>query len=153
MFTPQFYKIVSGRGKSSFPLVAFDKALRNAGIGDFNLVKVSSILPANCIYSEEINLKPGSILYAAYSTITISNGEKGQTAVSVAIPEDKDENGVIFENSLLNCTEDGEWIVRSMCQEAMQQRNRNIKEIKISSQSILGVENMFVSAISAIVMW
>lgn len=153
MFTPRYYKIVSGRGESIFPLAAFDKALCNAGIGDFNLVKVSSILPANCTYSEKISLDPGSILYAAYATITIRSGEKGQTAVSVAIPENNNENGVIFENSLRNCTEDGELIVQSMCQEAMELRNREIKEIKKSSQCILGMEDMFVSAISAVVMW
>lgn len=153
MFTPRFYKIVSGRGESSFPLAAFDKALCNAGIGDFNLVKVSSILPANCVYNEKITLKSGSILYAAYATITIKKGEKGQTAVAVAIPDNKDENGVIFENSLMNDTGDCELIVKNMCQEAMNQRNRIIKEIKKSSQNILGVEDKFVSAISAVVMW
>lgn len=65
MFMPQYYKIVSGVGKSKYALVSFDNALRNAGIGDFNIVKVSSILPINCKYSESIPLKKGSILYAA----------------------------------------------------------------------------------------
>jgi pyruvoyl-dependent arginine decarboxylase len=45
---------VNGIGKSQYPLVAFDNALRNAGIGDFNLVKVSSIIPASCVYQERI---------------------------------------------------------------------------------------------------
>lgn len=153
MFTPQYYKMVSGRGESKFPLAAFDEALYNAGIGDFNLVKVSSILPANCIYSDEITLKAGSILYAAYATITISDQEKGQTAVAVAIPENGDENGVIFENSLKNCTDNCETIVKYMCQEAMEKRVKKIKEIKKLSQSIVGVDGLYISAISAVVMW
>ena len=43
------YTIVSGVGKGLTSLSAFDNALLNAGVGDYNLVKVSSILPAKCI--------------------------------------------------------------------------------------------------------
>jgi len=38
-FCPQYYKVVSGVGKSQYPLVAFDNALRDAGIGDFNIIQ------------------------------------------------------------------------------------------------------------------
>lgn len=48
LFLPKYYKIISGSGERKFPLAAFDKALRDAGIGDFNLVKVSGILSAHC---------------------------------------------------------------------------------------------------------
>lgn len=134
MYLPKHYKIVSGSGKSKFPLVAFDKALLDAGIGNFNLVKVSSILPAHCMYSEEITLTPGSILYAAYASVTITKGESGQTAVAVAISENSDENGVIFETSSKENLENCELLVENMCTEAMEERNRKIKIIEKSSQ-------------------
>lgn len=153
MFIPQYYKIVSGSGESKFPLVAFDKALRNAGIGDFNLVKVSSILPPHCKYSEEIPLMTGSIIYAAYASITIAKGETGQTAVAVAIPVSSDENGVIFETSLKQNLENCETLVENMCKEAMEERNRKVKKIEKSSQKIFARSELFVSAISAVVMW
>ena len=80
-YCPQHFTIVSGVGKSKFALVAFDNALRDAGIGDYNIVKVSSILPANCEYSENISPMNGSIIYAAYSTITVEQGETVSTDV------------------------------------------------------------------------
>lgn len=153
MYLPKHYKIVSGSGESKFPLVAFDKALRNAGIGDFNLVKVSSILPAQCMYSEEITLTPGSIIYAAYASITITKGENGQTAVAVATSKNRDENGVIFETSTKENLEDCEMLVENMCNEAMEERSRKVEKIEKSSQRIFATSEMFVSAISAVVMW
>lgn len=153
MYLPKHYKIVSGSGKSKFPLVAFDKALIDAGIGNFNLVKVSSILPAHCMYSEEITLTPGSIIYAAYASVTITKGESGQTAVAVAISENSDENGVIFETSSKENIENCELLVENMCTEAMEERNRKIKIIEKSSQKIIAENDMFLSAISAVVMW
>lgn len=153
MYLPKYYKIVSGSGESKFPLAAFDKALRDAGIGDFNLVKVSSILPAHCMYSEEITLTPGSIIYVAYASVTITKGENGQTAVAVATSENSDENGVIFETSSKENLENCELLVENMCNEAMEERNRKIKIIEKSSKKILAKNDMFVSAISAVVMW
>ena len=153
MYLPKHYKIVSGSGKSKLPLVAFDKALIDAGIGNFNLVKVSSILPAHCMYSEEITLTPGSIIYAAYASVTITKGESGQTAVAVAISENSDENGVIFETSSKENIENCELLVENMCTEAMEERNRKIKIIEKSSQKIIAENDMFLSAISAVVMW
>ena len=41
--------IVRGIGKGSTTLSAFDDALHNAGIGDFNLVELSSVIPKNAI--------------------------------------------------------------------------------------------------------
>lgn len=58
---PQSYMLVSGIGKAEYPLVTFDNALRDAGIGDYNLVKVSSILPPKCIRKNVIDIKQGSI--------------------------------------------------------------------------------------------
>lgn len=153
MYIPKYYKIVSGSGESKFPLVAFDKALRDAGIGDFNLVKVSSILPAHCTYSEEVTLTPGSILYAACASVTITKGENGQTAVAVAIPVNSDDNGVIFETSSNQNLENCETLVENMCKEAMEERNRKVKKIEKSSQKIFARNELFVSAISAVVMW
>ena len=96
---PKNYIIVKGVGKSRFPLVAFDNAIHDAGIGDFNLLKISSIMPANCKRTSVINLTKGSILYAAYSTITVSKGQQGKVGVAVALSALQEESGVIFECS------------------------------------------------------
>ena len=41
--------IVRGIGKGSTALSAFDDALHNAGIGNFNLIELSSVIPKNAI--------------------------------------------------------------------------------------------------------
>ena len=99
MLIPTHYTIVSGKGYSEYPLVAFDNALIDAGIGDFNLVKVSSILPAGCQYETHIDVSHGSIVYAAYATATVSEGQEMSLAVAVAVPSEMRESGVIFETS------------------------------------------------------
>lgn len=151
MTTPQYYTIVSGRGESKYRLIAFDKALIDAGIGDYNLVKVSSIIPAGCTFQDTINIAKGSILYAAYAKQIVQYGQFGSTAVAVALPESPNENGVIFEESSdSNNVED---IVRDMCKEAMLNRGRPIANIKCSSIAIQGIPDKYVCAISAVVMW
>jgi len=152
-FCPLHFKVVSGVGRSQYPLVAFDNALRYAGIGDFNLVKVSSVLPANCIYTEDIQLENGSILYAAYSTLTLKECEKGVTAVAVAVPTIVNDSGVIFECSLYDAEIDLENNVQKMCVEAMENRGKYNSKVISSSQKASGEPACFTSSISAVVMW
>lgn len=151
MITPQYYTIVSGRGESEYKLVSFDKALIDAGIGDYNLVKVSSIIPAGCIFRNAIDITKGSILYAAFAKQIVQNGQSGSTAVAVALPEKQDENGVIFEESSDN--NNAEDVVRNMCKAAMFNRGRSVANIKYSSIAIQGIPGKYVCGISAVVMW
>ena len=150
MFLPKRYKIVKGIGKSVYPLVAFDSALQNAGIGDYNLVKVSSILPAACQYTEDIDLAKGSILYAAYATTTVLVGQSASVGVAIAKAQSSEENGVIFEHTALDDTTN---ILKKMCISAMDNRDRKIDYINVCTQTIYGEENLYVSAIAAVVMW
>lgn len=151
MITPQYYTIVSGRGESEYKLVAFDKALIDAGIGDYNLIKVSSIIPAGCIFCDTVDITKGSILYTAYAEQIVQNNQWGSTAVSIALPKNASENGVIFEYSSDNSN--AEDIVRNMCKEAMSNRGRAIDDIKCSSIVIKGIPSKFVCGVSAVVMW
>lgn len=149
---PQNYTIVSGVGFADEPLVAFDNALQAAGIGDYNLVKVSSILPPACRCREEVDLPKGSILFTAYAALTLTGEETGETCVALAVPCDPALNGVIFEKS----SRDGglERTVRAMCEEGMQTRSRPYSEIK-STFAVIGKEKKkkYAAAISAVAMW
>lgn len=122
MTIPTHYTIVSGTGYSKYALVAFDNALIDAGIGNYNLVKVSSILLADCKYEMHIDIPYGSIVYAAYATATVSEEQKMSLAVAAAVPSDMRENGVIFETSSRDNS--AERIVNEMCCEAMKKRGR-----------------------------
>ena len=151
MFVPKYYTLVSGTGENRHTLVAFDMALHEAGIADYNLVKVSSILPPKCEYREIVDIEKGSIIFVAYSTVSVPANEIATTAVAVAIPANASDNGVIFECFTSN--ENAKTKVCDMCSEAMQRRGIAVAEIKSSSATIHGKEGMFAVAISAVIMW
>lgn len=152
-YKPKFYKIVSGTGKGKYPLSAFDNALRDAGIGDYNLVKVSSILPSECMQCEIIPTGKGHILYAAYATATVGYGETAEIAVAVAVPKENEESGVIFETTSFDLESSASNIVEEMCVQAMHNRQKNIETVLKSYKRIVGEIDLFTSAISAVVMW
>lgn len=151
VFTPKYYSIVSGVGASQYPLVAFDNALRQAGVGDYNLVEVSSILPPRCEYREQIDIPKGSILYTAYATLTVSKGESGSVAAAVAIPVFQQENGVIFHASYAELNAEAN--VRDMCREAMNNRKRPISEIQSTCVDVYSQNDQYVCGFAGVVMW
>ena len=65
---PKNYMISSGIGKDqNYELVAFDSALGNAKLANYNLLRVSSILPSNCVKEDTVKVKEGSPLLVAYT--------------------------------------------------------------------------------------
>ena len=54
--------IVSGKDEGPTRLNAFDNALTAAGIGDVNLIKVSSMLGKNTQVKDLPKLKPGAMV-------------------------------------------------------------------------------------------
>jgi arginine decarboxylase len=64
---PKKVFFVKGVGHHKEKIGAFEEALRDAGIEKFNLVKVSSILPPNCVEVDRNDglqqLKPGQIVF------------------------------------------------------------------------------------------
>lgn len=126
------YTIRSGVGQSDKQLSSFDKALWEAGVGNYNLVKLSSILPAGCKMVEHIDLTEGSLLPTAFSRI--SSAEKGTHLVSsigVGIPKDDSCVGVIMEHSTIDkgVKQTLKELV-SMIEEAFEMRGCELREIK-----------------------
>ncbi len=88
----------SGWGAGETELLAFDAALNRAGMAQFNLLKVSSIIPPGAIRADSVDLPPGSLLPAAFgSTYSSLGGQVISAAVAVGLPADPDEVGVIME--------------------------------------------------------
>lgn len=78
--------IVSGKDEGPTRLNAFDNALTKAGIGDVNLIKVSSMLAGNTEIVDLKKLKPGSMVNCVLSSITSDKkGDKITAAIAVAI--------------------------------------------------------------------
>lgn len=73
---PTKYKAVKGKGVSPIShLNAFDIALKNAGISEYNLVPVSSIIPVDAQEVENIEAEPGSVLFVVMAR---ADGESGE---------------------------------------------------------------------------
>ncbi len=89
--------IVSGKDEGPTKLNAFDNALSDAGIGDVNLIKVSSMLAGNAEIIDLPKLKPGAMVNCVLSEIT-SNvpGEVITATIAVAIG---DELGCVVETT------------------------------------------------------
>ncbi len=101
-FIPRKLFLTRGVGYHGEKLASFELALRDAKIGIFNLVNVSSIIPPGAeIISVEEGLKylsPGQIVFCVLSQN--SANEKGRlvsASVGLAMPEDKQIHGYLSE--------------------------------------------------------
>ena len=92
--------IVSGKAEGPTKLNSFDNALLDAGIGNVNLIKVSSMLDKNTKIIKLPKLKAGSMTNCVLSCV--SSDKKGDlisAAVAIAIG---DNLGCVVENSNIN---------------------------------------------------
>lgn len=130
--TPTKFTLVAGAGEGSTALNAFDRALLEAGAGNVNLLRVSSILPPGARYLEQIALPPGALVPVAYGTIkSATPGERIAAAVAVGIPESG--YGVIMEYSGHTSAEEAERIIRKMVEEAFVMRGLNLVTYRVKS--------------------
>ena len=150
--TPTQYFMVSGASDGFTPLNAFDGALLQAGIGNTNIVKMSSILPPGCRQISPIALPPEALVPAAYATL-ISDvpGEIISAGVAVALPEDQNQNGLIMEFSAKGERRKIEEIVRNMAVEGMKFRGWKIKDLK--SIAIRYRIKRIGAVLAAVVLW
>jgi len=143
-----------GLGYSQNKLNAFDRALVVAGISDYNIIKVSSVLPPNCLRQNGIILSKGSLLPSAFA-VTYSNtiGETISAAVAVAIPFNKSDIGVIMEHSSFSNKNRTETMVRLMAEQAMNDRKVAFSEIISTSVEYLVATSDIHCAFATVSMW
>lgn len=152
--TPNLYCLVSGAAEGNTRLNAFDNALLEAGVGDTNLMRMSSICPPNAqeVSRDEIELPKGGLIPLAYATIDSQTPQMWiASAVAIGIPEDPEEPGVIMEFEDHTRLEYVETIVKQMVVDAFEYRNRALKEIKFK-----GIEHQVTkcgSTFAAAVLW
>ncbi|MBR0270392.1 MAG: arginine decarboxylase, pyruvoyl-dependent [Methanobrevibacter sp.] len=120
--------IVSGKDEGPTKLNAFDNALSDAGIGDVNLIKVSSMLAGNAEIEELPELEAGSMVNCVLSEITSDHpGDVITAVVAVAIG---DELGCVVETTGINknkndLIDEAEFMVTYM----MEKRDVEINEL------------------------
>src|SRR5512145_2131041 len=122
----------AGHAEGGTALNAFDNALLAAGIGNINLVKVSSILPPEVPVIDLPKIKPGALIPTAYAAMTSEvTGETIAAAVGYAVPDDPAKNGVIMEFHGLADRQQAEDAIRAMLDEAFRVRGESIRELKV----------------------
>lgn len=110
-------------------LNAFDNALLAAGIGNINLIKVSSILPPDVPVIDLPKIKPGALVPTAYAAMTSETaGETVAAAVGYAVPDDPAKNGVIMEFHGVASRAEAERQIHLMLEEAFRIRGEVIRE-------------------------
>ncbi|MFZ7101714.1 MAG: pyruvoyl-dependent arginine decarboxylase [Peptococcaceae bacterium] len=130
--TPKKYFLTSGSAEGKTELTAFDGALLKAGIGNVNLVKVSSILPPQAEYSPELELPLGALVPTAYGAIISEKpGETIAAAVAVGISEDT--FGIIMELSGKFSKGEAEAEIEKMVRESFAMRDMKLVDLKISA--------------------
>ena len=130
--TPTKFFLVSGSSEGFSLLNAFDGALMASGVGDTNLVRMSSILPPNCeeIKPPPVSLPQGALVPVAYASLDSDvPGEVISAAVAIGIPENSNCAGLIMEYSARAEERVVVEQVRKMVEKGMEMRNRAIKEI------------------------
>ena len=149
---PDLYFLCTGKSTGKTALTSFDNALLQAGVGNTNLMRMSSILPPFCQAVDSLKIPQGVFLPLAYASLTSDrDGEIISSAVAVAIPDDRSIAGVIMEYSD-NCPlERVESKTRGMVEEAMSMRE--IKNYTVKSMGIEATVEKFTTTFAGIVLW
>ena len=122
----------AGHAEGGTALNAFDNALLAAGIGNINLIKISSILPPDVPVVDLPKIKPGALVPTAYAAMTSETpGELVAAAVGYAIPDDPAKNGVIMEFHGVATRDEAEQQFRAMLDEAFRVRGETIAEMRV----------------------
>lgn len=150
--TPDAYFFVQGAAEGYMPLNAFDGALLASGIGNTNLLKMSSIVPPGAKRIQPVSIPYGALVPVAYASIT--SAVKGQTvsaAVAAAFPSDTTMPGLIMEYSATGLPDEIESICCDMAIHGLKARGLEIGRLESTSISHQ-VENVG-AAFAAVVLW
>lgn len=124
----------AGHAEGGTTLNAFDNALLAAGIGNINLLKVSSILPPDVPVVELPKIKLGALVPTAYAAVTSETpGETIAAAVGYAVPDDPAKNGVIMEFHGVASREEAERQIHAMLDEAFRIRGEAIAKLQVTA--------------------
>ena len=130
--TPDVFFLVKGSSEGGTELNVFDNCLLKAGIGNTNLLKMSSIIPPGCKLIKPVKIPEGALLPVAYSFIYSDKaGDTISAAIAVAIPEDPNEPGLIMEHSGHENLDKISKVAYNMAEEGFKSRGFKIKRIMV----------------------
>lgn len=148
--TPSKFCLVAGSSEGATKLNAFDGALLAAGIGNVNLVRMSSILPPGAERVERLQLPPGALVPTAYGFIASDNPGQ-RIAAAVAVGLNGRSFGVIMEYAHVGTGQEAETRVREMVAEAFRMRGLDLTQVhSISAEHVVEATGC---AFAAVALW
>lgn len=130
--TPKKYFVTAGSAEGNNQLNAFDHALLKSGIGNLNLLRVTSILPPGVAYSPGLEIPAGSLVPTAYGYV-ISDVPGEQIAAAVGVGLSRGSFGVIMEYAGKCSSKDAEKAIEKMLKEAFAARGMELADTKIAA--------------------
>jgi arginine decarboxylase len=150
--TPTKYFLVRGTAEGPSFLNSFDNALLAAGIGNTNLIRVSSILPPGATEITPQILPLGSLVPIAY-TYESSDvaGEVIAAAVAVGVPKGEGDPGAIMEYHMKGTAEECEEMARNFARYALENRGYTVQ--RIQSAGVAARVSKLATAFAGVVLW
>ena len=132
---PERLWVTSGAAEGGTPLNAFDNALLAAEIGNYNLIKVSSIIPQGArLHEVRPDLLAGALVPAVVAQLG-SDRPGTEISSAVGLGFSRDSHGMIMEHSCQGPAEAAESAVRKMVEQAFARRGLDLHNIVIRSCS------------------
>lgn len=128
---PRTLFLTSGAAEGGSSLNAFDNALIDAGIGDLNLVKISSIAPPGVRTVEPYEIPAGTLVPVVYTSM-ISHQALENIACAIALGRADDAGpGLIMEYSGSGDARHAEAMVTNMVEEGFACRGRRLSTLEV----------------------
>lgn len=147
---PKLVCLAFGAAEGDSELNAFDNALRKGGIGDVNLIRVSSIVPPGCTISPLPDLPFGALTPAAMAVETSSvPGQRIAACIGMGWTE---RGGVLMEaHGVDETAEEIEARCKLMVEEGM--RVRNMEPYEMHFATVDHTVERIGSVVAAAVLW
>ncbi len=150
--TPDKYFLVAGFAEGETELNAFDNALLAAGVGNTNLVRMSSILPPAASKIEPIQLPYGALVPIAYADeCSDVPGTVVCAGVALGVTPDPKLPGVIMEHHMTGSEDECRQIVINKVEAAFKARGWTLADLQVAVTS--GKVVKIGAAFAGVVLW
>ena len=131
LYVPRLLHLAEGSSEGLTPLTAFDNALREAGIDNLNLMRVSSIMPKGARFGDKPDLPVGTLVPTVYTHL-VSN-VPGEMISAVIGAGKGPEGGVLMEYHHRGRADDAEEVVQKMIEEGFARRSWQLEEVRFAT--------------------
>lgn len=138
-YVPSRYFLTAGEGAGSCGPVALDQARFVAGLGEVNIIKLSSIVGPSCRKRRWV-VEPGSTVGAAFAQISCSEaGRRIASAVAVAHPTDQNRASLVMEHHGFMRARQAKKLVVEMARAGLLYRGLHVRRVEsIAIEHVVG---------------